>query len=133
MNEEIYINEKNYKEYLNLPIIAFSFAYGGAQGVGGEILVITSDGGIYSMNHVFGNMTIEMCEEVCLPLKYCCFGYVDVEKTPEGWKGIKLGAGNFLVLADSIYFKIKEELLKMAPHIRYGRWIDMVLDCINKL
>ena len=128
MEEVIYIDDKNYRDYLNLDVIAFSFAYGGAMGIGGEILVITKDTNIYSMNYVFGYMTIEMCDEVCPPLKDCEFGVLEVEKTPNGWKGISLGMGNFLVLADPIYNRIGRDLLKLRPSLRYREWQGMVLE-----
>ena len=128
MEEVIYIDDKNYRDYLNLDVIAFSFAYGGAMGIGGEILVITKDTNIYSMNYVFGYMTIEMCDEVCPPLKDCEFGVLEVEKTPNGWKGISLGMGNFLLLADPIYNRIGRDLLKLRPSLRYREWQGMVLE-----
>lgn len=125
--EVISIDEKNYKDYLALDIVAFSFAYGGAMGSGGEILVITRDAQTYSMNYVFGYMTIEMCYEVCPPLQECSFGFIDVEETPSGWEGISLGAGNFLVFADSIPNSIKQELKGLRPPYRYQSWRSMVL------
>lgn len=127
MKEEIYIDDKNYRDYLNLDIIAFSFAYGGAMGSGGEIIVITKEAKIYSMNYVFGDMTIEMCDKVCPPLKDCEFGVLEVEKTPNGWKGISLGMGNFLVLSDSVYNRMGHNLLKLRPSFRYREWRGMVL------
>lgn len=130
--EKIYINEKNYKDYLNLNVIAFSFALGGAQGSGGEIIVITKDAKTYSMNYVFGNMKIEMCDKVCPPLKGCVFGFVEVEKTPIGWEGISLGAGNFLVLSEPIYHQIKQELLDMRPCYRYRSWKRVVINCLKQ-
>lgn len=131
MEEVIYIDENNYRDYFNLNIIAFSFAHGGAQGSPGEILVITREAQTYSMNYAYGYMTIEMCDEVCPPLKDCFFGFFDVEKTPDGWKGISLGAGNFLVLAESIYNQLNQDLLCIPPHIRYGRWRSMVMGCLR--
>ena len=71
MEDVIYIDENNYRDFLNLNVIAFSFAHGGAQGSPGEIIVITQDGQKYSMNYAYGYMTIEMCDEVCPPLKDC--------------------------------------------------------------
>lgn len=49
----IKIDEKSYKDYLNLDIVAFSLAYGGAMGSPGKILVVTKDANIYSMNDIF--------------------------------------------------------------------------------
>ena len=83
------------------------------------------------MNYVYGDMKIELCDEVCPPLKYCLFGIWDIEETPSGWKGVSLGAGNFLVLADPIYYQLRRQIWNMAPHILYGRWIDMVMNCIK--
>ena len=132
MKEEvIYIEKKSFTRYLNLDIMAFSFAYGGALGTGGEILVITKEAQIYSMNYAFGDMCIHMCYEVCPPLKDCIFGNVEVEKTPAGWKGISLGAGNFLVLSEPIYNQVSHDLLSFPPPIRYGRWKDMVINCLK--
>jgi hypothetical protein len=34
MEKEIYINKGNYREHLNLDVVAFSYAHGGAMGVG---------------------------------------------------------------------------------------------------
>ena len=100
-------------------------------GSGGEIIVITKGAGIYSMNYVFGDMTIEMCYEVCPPLKDCEFGVLEVEKTPNGWKGISLGMGNFLVLAEPIYNRIGRNLLKLRPSFRYREWRGMVLELLE--
>ena len=131
MKEVIFINDKNYRDYLNLDVVAFSFAYGGAMGSGREIIVITKGAGIYSMNYVFGDMTIEMCDEVCSTLKDCEFGVLEVEKTPNGWKGIGLGMGNFLVLAEPIYNRIGRNLLKLRPSFRYREWRGMVLELLE--
>ncbi len=100
-------------------------------GSGGEIIVITKGAGIYSMNYVFGDMTIEMCDEVCSTLKDCEFGVLEVEKTPNGWKGIGLGMGNFLVLAEPIYNRIGRNLLKLRPSFRYREWRGMVLELLE--
>lgn len=132
MKKVIYIDEKNYGDYKNLDIVAFSLAYSGAMGNPGEILVITKEARIYSMNYAYGDMTIEMCHEVCPPLRDCQFGFFEVEETIVGWKGVPLGAGNFLVLSESIYNQLKHELLEMPPHFRYDRWIDMTLNLLNK-
>lgn len=130
--EIINISKKNYKEYTNLDVVAFSFAHGGAQGAGGEIIVITKDAKIYSMNYVYGDMEIEMCDEVCPPLKYCEFGFFSVEDTPIGWRGVNLGGGNFLVLSESVYHQMKEDMFRIQPYELYGKWMDMVLNCIKK-
>lgn len=49
----IEINSENYKDYLHLDIIAFSFAGEGAQGEGGGLCMVTSDGKLYHTNFVY--------------------------------------------------------------------------------
>lgn len=131
MKELLHINKENYEDYLNLDIIAFSFAFGGAQGSPGEIIVVTKDAQLYNMNYCYDNMTVEMCYEVCPPLKGCSFGMFEVEKTPIGWEGISLGAGNFLVLAETLYNQLIQEMSEIPPYTLYGRWINMVINKIN--
>ena len=131
MNKVINIDEKNYCDYVNLNVVAFSLAYGGAMGSPGEILVVTKEALVYRMNYVYGNMTIEMCDEVCPQLKDCEFGMFDVDKTPIGWKGVRLGFGNFLVLSDPIYNTLKDEILDMSVDILYSRWLEMTLNLLR--
>ena len=126
----IYLSKKNYRDYLRLDTVAFSFAHGGAQGVGGEIIVITRDASIYRMNYVYGDMTIEMCEMVCPQLRECKFGFF-VEEAPFDWKGLSLGAGNFLVLEDSLYDRLREQIAEMFPYELYGEWMGMVLNAVK--
>lgn len=127
----IYLSKKNYRDYLRLDTVAFSFAHGGAQGVGGEIIVITRNASIYRMNYAYGDMAIEMCEMVCPQLRECKFGFFDVEEAPFGWKGLSLGAGNFLVLEDSLYDRLREQIAEMSPYELYGEWMDLVLNEIR--
>ena len=124
----ILLSKENYRNYLRLDTVAFSFAHGGAQGVGGEIIVITRDASIYRMNYAYGDITIEMCEMVCPQLRECKFGFFDVEEAPFDWKGLSLGAGNFLVLEDSLYDRLREKIADMPPYELYGEWMDMVLN-----
>ncbi len=130
-NEVIYISKENYKEYTNLDVVAFSYAHDGAQGEGGRIIFITRNAKLCIMN--YGDMEIEMCEEVCPPLKDCLFGFFDFEETPAGWKGVYLGGGNFLVLEEPLYHQLKDRMLEMPPHFLYSEWIDIVIDYLKKL
>lgn len=127
----IYLSKKNYQDHLFLDVVAFSCAQGGAQGVGGEIIVIARDASIYRMNYVYGNMSWEMCEMVCPPLRECIFGFFDVEEAPFDWKGLSLGAGNFLVLEDSLYDRLREQIAEMSPYELYWEWMDLVLNEIR--
>ncbi len=47
----IEITEANYRDYLSLDIVAFSFAYEGAMGEMGAIYIISRDGKIYHANY----------------------------------------------------------------------------------
>jgi len=131
MKEPIYISKENYSDYLNLDVVAFSFASGGAQGTPGEIIVVNKDGVFYSMNYCFDNMPIWMCYEVCPPLVSWFSRDFDKEKEPTGWRGIDLGAGNYLVLAELLYNDLKQDLLEMQPCYRYQKWKNMVKSWIS--
>jgi len=127
----IRLSKENYIDHLFLDVVAFSYASGGAQGVGGEIIVITRDASIYSMNYVYGDMSIEMCIKVCPPLRYCISESFDVEVATFGWKSVYLGGGNCLMLEDSLYDRLREQIEDMPPYDLYGEWIDMVLNDIR--
>ena len=47
----IEISESNYRDYMSLDIVAFSFAYEGAMGEMGAIYMIDRDGQIYHANY----------------------------------------------------------------------------------
>ena len=127
----IRLSKENYIDYLFLDVVAFSCASGGAQGVGGEIIVITRDASIYRMNYVYGDMTIEMCIRVCPPLRYCISESMDVEVATFGWKSIYLGGGNCLMLEDSLYDRLLEQIADMPPYDLYCIWMDLVLNDIR--
>ncbi len=129
--EPIYLSKENYLDHLFLDVVAFSFAHSGAQGVGGEILVITRDASFYSMNYVYGDMTIEMCEMVCPLLRECKFGFFDADLATFDWKIIYLGGGNLLMLEESLYDRLHEQIADRPPYDLYGEWTDIVLTDIR--
>ena len=55
----IEITESNYRDYLSLDIVAFSFAYEGAMGEMGAIYIISRDGKIYHANYCQGDDPID--------------------------------------------------------------------------
>ena len=101
-------------------MVAFSFANGGAMGAPGQIIVVNKEAKVFVMNYAYGDMEIEMCDEVCPPLKHCVFGYFGVDVAPVGWKGMYLDGGNFLVLKESLYHQLEEEMFKIQPYELYG-------------
>ena len=59
-------------------------------------------------------------------------GFFDVEETPVGWKGVRLGAGNFLVLAEPLYYQLRRQMFKMPSYVLYGKWIDLVTSYLEE-
>ena len=51
----IEISESNYRDYMSLDIVVFSFAYEGAMGEMGTIYMIDRDGQIYHANYCQGS------------------------------------------------------------------------------
>ena len=70
----IEINSENYKDYLHLDIIAFSFAGEGAQGEGGGLWMVTSDGKLYHTNFAY-TISWEQAILLCPTLQACDCDY----------------------------------------------------------
>lgn len=51
--EFIDLSKENYKDYLPLDIAAFNFAFAGAMGDAGGVVIITTDGQVYYFNYVY--------------------------------------------------------------------------------
>lgn len=117
----IEITSSNYKDYMNLDIIAFSFAGEGAQGECGSIILITSDGTVYHTNFI-RNIDIEEVFEICPTLKECTS---DVFRfyAPKGWSSFYLGGGNFLIVKE----EFQDAFANMDPYELYGQWIEILL------
>ena len=123
----IEINSENYKDYLHLDIIAFSFAGEGAQGEGGGggLWMVTSAGKLYHTNFAY-TISWEQAILLCPTLQACdC----DLFRTtpPEGWQSYYMGGGNFLIVKDT-YTEIFSQL---DPYDLYGQWKDILIEKIK--
>lgn len=121
----IEINSENYKDYLHLDIIAFSFAGEGAQGEGSGLWMMTSDGKLYHTNFAY-TISWEQAILLCPTLQACdC----DLFRTtpPEGWQSYYMGGGNFLIVKDT-YTEIFSQL---DPYDLYGQWKDILIEKIK--
>lgn len=122
--ETIEINSLNYKEYQDLNVIGFSLAHAGAQGEGGGIKIVTSDGKLYHTN-ICHSIKLEEAFDVCPPLRVCHFKVFN-SKVPKGWSLIYMGGGNFLVIKE----QFRDKLLSLSQNDLYWNW-EKVLNKIN--
>lgn len=147
MNEDnhainvIEITQSNLQECINLDIIAFHWAAGGACGEGGAVVFITKDGQVYHSNYIYpGFIAIEDLFKIFPPLSEFRPGIMGGGLYPPMWKDIYLGLGNYLVVHESICeaFKktAKDELesrnKKGEKVILYNIWGDVVLKVIQE-
>lgn len=124
----IEITPKNFKEYLGIKIVAFSFAHAGAMGEGGGITILASDGKLYHTNFI-KNISLQEAIIICPILEGCHFNPIR-SQVPEGWSAIYMGFGNFLIISDII----KEGFLKktegLEPYELYKCWKNKAQDCL---
>lgn len=76
----------------------------GAMGVLGEVLIITSEGNIFSYNYCAGD--VNKLLSAMPALKY----YGNTGKAPDGWELIYLGAGHVLLIRQDAYPEFKKML-----------------------
>jgi len=136
--EFIELLKENYKDYLPLDIAAFSFAFAGAMGDAGGVVIITTDGQVYYFNYVEQDFTgVEI--DAILPILAQCdlpiFGETD--SVAEGWRHISLGAGNNLLMQNQyveLFFKMHEEYEKTVDEIDgclYRSWLKIMLEIVK--
>ena len=137
--EFIELSKENYKDYLPLDIAAFSFAFAGAMGDAGGVVIITISGQVYYFNYVYQDFSgVEI--DAILPILAQCdlpiFGETD--RVPEGWRHISLGAGNNLLMQNQYvdsFFKRHEEYAKTVDEIEgclYRSWLKIMLEIAKK-
>lgn len=127
----IEIYNSNYREYIPLDIVAFSFAVSGAMGEGGGIYVITEDGNVYHANIVYGDMSIDNVFLICPPLRDCQFSWFGADKIPDGWSYHDMGAGNHLFVKGNISKIVKEMSVGLEPSELYQQWKVIVIQAID--
>lgn len=147
MNEDnnainvIEVTQMNLEECINLDIIAFHWAAGGACGEGGGVVFITTDGRVYHTNYVYpGFILLEDLFRIFPPLNDFCPGIMGGGWYPPMWKDKYLGLGNYLVVHESIWDAFqntaKNELESRNKRgekvILYNIWVDVVLKVIQE-
>ena len=133
----IEITESNYRDYLSLDIMAFSFAYEGAMGEMGAIYIIDRDGKIFHANYCQGNDPIDPnhIKDIIPVFKDISWRMFDCLSNNPNWKTIDLFAGNNLVMVNEIYDgfmkKVHEANLE-HPSRLFQRWPGFVLGLLGK-
>ena len=132
----ITLTEENYTKYIPLDPIAFSMAEGGAMGSPGEVIIVDKNSDIY--NFWLQGVEYETAKRIIPTLFKCHFadrGMFWQNQPAEGWHYFNLGAGNHLIVKDSIYNEFRPKAIEIdyerRPAMLYQRWIDFVLE-INK-
>ena len=129
MKNKIEISKSNYKDYLPISMIAFSYATGGAQGDPGGINIVDIDGKIFYLNYAYGDLNKNEVYEICPPLKE-----YSPEKDPEGWHKINMGMGNTLFVSKSILQQFQEKTQDIkTPSGYYLSWVNVVLNIIKNI
>ena len=132
MKEAIELSKSNYKIYLPMDFVAFSFAAPGAMGYAGRIVIVGKNAQTYFLNYVRGDLTMEEVYEILPPLQECNFGIFGGGKYPDGWSEMYMGAGNHLVICHSIEEKLRNLAKDLeSPSELYQKWLDFVLAIIN--
>ena len=134
------ITQANLADCLNLDIIAFHWAAGGACGEGGAVVFITKDGKVYHSNYVYSEfIKIDDLFKIFPPLSEFSPGMMGGGVYPPMWKDQYLGLGNYLVVHESIWDAFmetaKNELESREQRgesvILYNIWVDVVLKILG--
>ena len=133
----IEITESNYRDYLSLDIVAFSFAYEGAMGEMGAIYIISRDGKIYHTNYCQGDDPIDTnhINDIIPVFKDISWRMFDCLSNNPDWRTIDLFAGNNLVMVSEIYddfIKKVQEANFDIPSKRFQYWPGFVLGLLRK-
>ena len=136
--EFIELSTENYKDYLPLDIAAFSFAFAGAMGDAGGVVIITTSGQLYYFNYAYQDFSGDDVDAILPILAQCelpIFGETD--RVPEGWRHISLGAGNNLLMQNQYvepFFRMHEEYAKMVDKIDgclYRSWLKIMVEILK--
>ena len=136
--EFIELSKENYKDYLPLDIAAFSFAFAGAMGDAGGVVIITTSGQLYYFNYAyqdFSGYDVDAILPILAQSELPIFGETD--RVPEGWRHISLGAGNNLLMQNQYvepFFRMHEEYAKMVDKIDgclYRSWLKIMVEILK--
>ena len=118
----------NFQQYLPLNIIAFSYAYSGAQGEPGGVNIIDDNRRIFHFNYTEDKLKKNEIYEICPLIKD-----IELNKIIEEWCEINMGAGNILFVNKSISEEVKEKTKDIkGPGALFCRWKNIILDIIKK-
>jgi hypothetical protein len=133
----IELSKENYKDYLPLDIAAFSYAFAGAMGDAGGVIIITTDGKVYYLNYCEQPLNNDDMYAILPILSQCELPVLgEIDRVPDGWKHISLGAGNNLLMQVQYvepFFEKHEEYAKMVDKIDgllYRSWLQIMHEII---
>lgn len=126
LTQTIEIAKSNLQDYCNLDIVAFSFAYAGATGEAGGIYIIISESKLYHTNYKQCGLSSEEVYRLCPALKECVFNYFAI-KAPDGWSAMYMGGGIFLVLRETLYKCVYDQINSLLPIELYEQWKKLSL------
>ena len=121
--------KSNYKYYLPINAMAFSYAHGGAQGEPGGVIILDNDGKFFHFNCIYGDLLEDEILEIFPPLKE-----VANDSIPENYGCKYLGCGNSLFVNKAILpdFEEKTKALEIPDQL-YSKWENIILDIVKKL
>ena len=155
MKNKIELSKSNYKNYLPINIMAFSYANGGAQGEPGGIIILDNEGKFFHLNYETGDLKPDEIYEICPPLKeinnnskkfdemnkgkgniceICpALKQIILKNNTEKFEEMNMGMGNKLFVNKSIFPEVKEKTKDITrPNMLYIRWKNIILDIIKK-
>lgn len=133
----IEIKESNYKSYVGLDIVAFSFAYEGAMGDPGSINIIDKTGQTYRAYYCWKDNCIarEHIKDIIPIFDDLEFRMFGIETKNEHWEAVDLGFGNTLLItktiSDRFHQKVDEAHFERIGQL-YQNWSSIVLNLLGK-
>jgi hypothetical protein len=136
----ILLDSKNYKSYLPLDKVAFSWAFGGAMGDAGGVNIVCGNGESYYFNWAHGDLSEGNIHEILPEITECKLPVIgETNKVPEGWHHISLGFGNNLLIKEEYIEPLKlawkqftQSLKKDEYVILYNVWQQLVTDIVKR-
>ena len=128
MEDKIELTHFNYQNYIPINIIAFKYAYSGAQGDPGGVVIMNNEGQIFYYNYLDGNLTQDEINKICPVIKDN-----DITELKEKYKEINLGMGNRLFVKNTFYPEVEEVINEVEqPSNLYRAWVGLFLDVLKK-
>ncbi len=104
---------------------------GGAMGCPGEIVIVTFDQQIFTLNQCYDDLD-KYIYKICPELKECYFGY-KIPKKPVSWKYYNLGFGNHLIISGRVWRNFDRAKGNDVDCVElYQNWLDILLSVLKK-